>query len=106
MPSVDQCPIIATPQNRMYSAITLHDGVSSQQTAGGYVKASGAKDVNFLIVPVNVPVAVTKQDKMRVFSPDVNQEANAWAMDYRRYHDLFVLDNKKELVFANIKDAK
>ena len=106
VPSVDQCPIIATPQNRMYSAITLHDGVTGGQTAGGYVKASGAKDVNFLIVASNVPIAVTKQDKMRVFSPDVNQEANAWAMDYRRYHDLFVLDNKKDLVFANLKDAK
>ena len=106
VPSIDQCPIIPTPANRMYSAITLYDGATSGQTAGGYVKGTGAKDVNFLIVASNVPIAVTKQDKMRVFSPNVNQEANAWAMDYRRYHDLFVLDNKKESVFANIKDTK
>lgn len=106
VPAVDQCPLIATPQNRLVSAINLFDGASEGQTAGGFEKAADGKDVNFLIVPSNVPIAVTKQDKMRIFSPDVNQEANAWAMDYRRYHDLFVLDNKKQLIFANFKDAK
>ena len=34
-----------------------------------------------------------------------NQNANAWAMDYRRYHDLWILDNKLDSVFVNIKDA-
>jgi hypothetical protein len=43
---------------------------------------------------------------MRIFDPETNQSANAWAMDYRRYHDLWVLESKKEGVYANIKDAK
>lgn len=106
VPAVDGCAIIKTPANRMYSAITLNDGTASTQTAGGYAKAAKALDVNFIIVPREVPIAVTKQDKMRIFDPDTNQDANAWAMDYRRYHELWVLDNKKNLVYACIKDAK
>ena len=106
VPAVDGCAIIKTPANRMYSAITLNDGTTSTQTAGGYAKAAKALDVNFIIVPREVPIAVTKQDKMRIFDPNTNQDANAWMMDYRRYHELWVLDNKKNLVFANIKDAK
>ncbi|MGL5329353.1 MAG: hypothetical protein ACRDD7_08795 [Peptostreptococcaceae bacterium] len=105
-PSVDNCPIIATPQNRLYSAITLNDGKTVGQEAGGYAKASSAKDVNFIIVPTTVPIAVTKLDKMRIFTPEQYQESRSWALDYRRYHELWVLDNKKELVFANIKDTK
>lgn len=106
VPQIDGCPLIATTQSRMVSAITLNDGKTLGQTAGGYVKADSAKNVNFIIVPVDVPIALTKQDVMRIFDPLTNQQANAWAMDYRRYHDLWVLNSKKEGVFANIADAK
>lgn len=106
VPSIDNCPIIETPQNRLYSKIQLLDGETSGQEDGGYKKATGAKNVNFIIVPVTVPIAVTKQDALRIFDPQTNQDANAWAMDYRRYHELWVLDNKKNLVYANISEAK
>lgn len=106
VPAVDNCPIIATPSNRLYSSITLYDGVTSGQEAGGYVKGATAKDVNFIIVPRDVPLAITKQDMMRIFDPATNQAANAWAMDYRRYHDLWVVANKVNSIYANIKQAK
>lgn len=106
VPAIDGCPLIAVPQNRLYTAIKLNDGKTGGQTAGGYAKGTGAKNVNFLIIPTDLPIAITKQDVMRIFDPMTNQQANAWAMDYRRYHDLWVLDSKKEGVFANIADAK
>lgn len=106
VPAVDNVPIIETPQDRMYSAITINDGKTDGQTAGGYVKASGAKDVNFIVLPVSTPIAVTKQDKMKIFTPDQNQDADAWKMNYRRYHDLWVLDNKLNSIYVNIKDAQ
>ena len=87
VPAIDDVPIISTPANRMYTAITIHDGVTEGQKAGGYVKGETAKDVNFLIMPMKTPIAVTKQDKMRIFTPDENQDADAWKMNYRRYHD-------------------
>ena len=108
VPAVDLVPVIATPANRMYTAITLYDGVTTagtNQTPGGYVKGASAKDINFIILPQTTPIAVQKQDKMRIFSPDINQTLNAWRIDYRRFHDLWVLDNKVNSIFVSIKDA-
>lgn len=101
--SIDGVPIIPVPDNRMYTAITLYDGKTSGQTAGGYVKGTSALDINFIICPTDVPIAVTKQDNMRIFSPDVNQSADAWSMDYRRYHDLWVLKNQETSIYLNTK---
>ena len=114
VPAVDGVPLIATPSNRMYTAITIYDGKTEgetgetptpDQTVGGYTKGSSAKDVNFMIMPVTTPIAVQKQDKMRIFTPDINQTLNAWRLDYRRFHDLWVMDNKVDSIFVNIKDA-
>ena len=106
VPQIDGCPLIAVPSNRMYTAITLYDGSTAGQEAGGFIKGTTAKDINFLIVARTSPIAVTKQDKMRIFTPDTYQKANAWSIDYRRYHDIWVMDNKKNSIFVNIKDAK
>lgn len=106
VPAVDGVPIVSTPSNRMYTAITLYNGKTSSQEAGGYVKGSNAKDINFFICPRTTPIAVTKQDVMRIFDPNINQSLNAWQLDYRRFHDLWVLDNKLDSIFLNIKDTK
>lgn len=105
VPSVDGVPIIPTLSNRMYSAITLYNG-KSDQAAGGYTKGAKALDVNFFVCPRTTPVAVTKQDKMKIFTPDQNQDADAWKMNYRRYHDMWILDNKLDSLYVSIKDAK
>lgn len=104
VPAVDGVPIVSTPSNRMYTAITLNDGKTSSQEAGGYAKGSKAKDINFFICPRTTPIAVTKQDVMRIFDPLTNQKLNAWQIDYRRFHDLWVLDNKLDSIYLNIKD--
>lgn len=106
VPVVDKCPLIETSSNLLVTAINLLDGVTEGQKEGGFKKATSAKDVNFIIVAADVPLAVTKQDLMRIFDPNTNQKANAWSMDYRRYHDLWVLENKKNAIYANIKDAQ
>lgn len=102
VPSIDGCPLIETPANRLYTAIDLNDG----STAFGYAKATASKTINFLIVASQTPVAVTKLDNMRIFDPQTYQPSNSWAMDYRRYHDIFVMDNKKGSIYVNIKEAK
>lgn len=104
VPAVDGVPIVSTPSNRMYTAITLNDGKTSSQEGGGYAKGSKAKDINFFICPRTTPIAVTKQDVMRIFDPLTNQKLNAWQIDYRRFHDLWVLDNKLDSIYLNIKD--
>lgn len=105
VPSVDGVPIVSTPSNRMYTSIIIYDGAAAGQEQGGYVKGSTAKDINFFICPRTTPIAVTKQDVMRIFDPNINQKLNAWQMDYRRFHDIWVLDNKVDSIFLSIKDA-
>ena len=106
VPSIDGVPIIATPDEYMVSKIKLLDGESSGEESGGFEKASDGLDVNFQIISTRVPIAVQKTDNMRIFSPEINQKKRAWAMDYRKFHDVWVLDNKKDGIFLNIKDSK
>lgn len=94
VPAVDGVPIIETPANRMYTVIKLNDGKTSQQEKGGYEKGDTAKQINFMVMPRTTPIAITKQDKMKIFTPDTNQDADAWKMNYRRFHDIWVLDNR------------
>jgi len=106
VPAIDGVALIATPSNRLYTAITIYDGKTEGQTDGGYIKGSTAKSINFEIMPSDTPIAVSKQDKMRIFDPNTNQTADAWAMDYRRYHDLWVKDNAVDSIYVSIKEAK
>lgn len=102
-PNIDGVPLIPTPENRMYTAITLYDGTTSGQEEGGYIKATSAKDVNFIISARTTPLAISKQDDLRIFDPTVNQAFSGWSMDYRRYHDLWVKEQQKKTLWVNTK---
>lgn len=106
VPAVDNIPIIVAPSNRMYTAIKINDGKTGGQEAGGYEKGATAKDINFIVCAKASPIAVTKQDKMKIFTPEQNQDCDAWIMNYRRFHDIWVLDNKLDSIFVNIKDSE
>ena len=106
VPAIDGCPLIAVPSNRMYSSIQILDGKSEGQEKGGYKKADDGKNINFLIVPKTTPIAVTKQDIVRIFDPTINQKANAWGIDYRRFHDLWVTNSKLNTIYVNLQEAK
>jgi len=90
---IDGNPFFIMPSSRLKTAYTFYDGTSVGQTAGGFAVAGGAKDIKWLITPMSAPIAVMKQDKVRVFSPDENQTLNAWSVDHRIYHDLWMLPN-------------
>lgn len=102
----DGCLIIPTSSDKMVSGIKILDGKTGGQEKGGFEKADGAVDMNFIIIAREVPIAVSKTDKMRIFDPSVNQDADAWKMDYRKFHDLWVLDNKIKGIYANFKGEK
>lgn len=94
--------VIRVPQSRFYTAITLYDGTTSGQTSGGYIgTASTGYKINFMIVHPSAVCQVLKHVKPRIFSPDVNQKADAWKFDYRVYHDIFVYDNKKKGIYLH-----
>ena len=92
--SFDEMPIVKVPQTRFYTEVTLGDG---------YAKAEGAKDINFMIVDRASVVQLIKHGKVRVFDPDTNQSADAYKVDYRIYHDAWVLNNKKNGIYCHTK---
>lgn len=103
--SFDGHPIVKVPSARMKTAYTFYDGKSGGQTAGGFVAAAEAKNINWIITPMYAPIAVNKTDKVRIFDPNTNQDADAWKLDYRKYHDLWIMDEALKICRVNIKEA-
>lgn len=100
--SYDGMRIIRVPQSRFYTAITLKDGSTSGQTAGGYIgTATTGYKINFMIIHPSAITKVVKHVLPRIFSPDEYQKADAWKFDYRVYHDTFVYDNKVKGIYLH-----
>lgn len=100
----DGMPVKKVPQTRMYKGITMYDGSTAGQEAGGYIKtAATGKDINFMIIHPSAVVQLTKTALPRIFDPMTNQQANAWKFDYRLYHDAFVPDNKVKGIYLHNK---
>jgi len=98
---IDGVEVIPVPQTRFYKGITLVDGSSA--ATGGYSKTENTgKNINFLLLHPSAVLQVTKLDSLKVFSPEVNQAADAWLIQYRIYHDAFVYANKKEGIYSHI----
>ena len=100
--SFDEMPIAKVPQSRFYTAVNTLSGKDGE-AAGGFAKAEGAKDINFMIIDRASVVQLVKHGKIRVFDPDTNQSADAYKVDYRIYHDAWVLDNKKNGIYCHTK---
>ena len=103
--SIDNTPILRVPSARMKTAYVFNDGKTEGQTAGGFAPAAGAADVNWIITARRAPIAVSKTDTMKIFDPMTNQQAHAWLIEYRKFHELWVPDNKLDAVWVNQKPA-
>ncbi len=103
--------ITLVPQSRFYTAITLYDGktdTSSQdsgvnQKPGGFVKASAAKDINFMIIHKPAILQYTKHTVTKVITPEENQTADAWKFPYRAYGLADVYENKVAGIYLHHK---
>ena len=94
--------VIRVPQSRFYTAITMQDGTTSGQEGGGYVgTASTGYKINFMIVHPTAVMKVMKHVLPRIFTPDVNQTADAWKFDYRAYYDVFAYENKVKGIYLH-----
>lgn len=95
----DDMKVVTVPSARFSTEITLNDGTTSGQTAGGF-KASGTA-INFMIVHPAAAAAIQKHLALRYFAPEVNQAKDAHKWQYRVFHDLFVFDNKAPLIYCH-----
>ena len=96
----DGMRIIRVPSTRFNTVTTLAQPTDASST-GGY-SVSGV-DINFMIIHPSAVLQVVKHVIPRVFSPEVNQEADAWKINYRIYHDCWVLANKTYGIYVHKK---
>ena len=101
--SYNGIPVSVIPQTRMYTKLTMLTGATGQE-AGGYTKdGTTGKDINFILVHRPSVLGVTKHIAPRIFTPETNQDADAYKFQYRIYHDLFVPDNKTKGIYLHNK---
>lgn len=103
--SIDGIPIIAVSSSRMWSAFTFYDGVSTNQTTGGFAPATGAQQINWIICARRAPIAISKTTMPKIIDPAVNQNADSWIIAYRKYHDLWVKQNALPAVYVDVAPA-
>ena len=82
------------PKSRFYTAIEQMDGKSEGQTSGGYKKAEGGFELNFLIVHKGAVIQFGKHVAPKVITPEVNQDADAYKFGYRNVNIADTYENK------------
>lgn len=93
--------IIQVPQTRFYTAIALNDGKTDGQKAGGFVKDTAGKDINFMIIHKPAVIQFSKHVVNKIFSPSENQDADAWQFVYRAYGLTDAYENKAAGIYLN-----
>lgn len=90
-------PIIEVPLSRFYTAYTKNAGT-------GEITADTTSDeIVFCLVPKDCCIPVVKHNPVKVFAPEVNQDADAWKYQIRLYHDIFVPTNKAKGLYFQTK---
>lgn len=90
--------VITVPQGRFNTAVTLAAPTASN-VAGGFTTSGDA--INFMIVHPTAVMQVMKHYVPRIFSPEVNQEADAWKLNMRFAHGAWVLSNKTNGIYVH-----
>ena len=90
--------LITVPSGRFNTAVTINAPTTSA-AAGGYTASGDA--INYMIVHPSAILQVVKHAVPRIFSPEVNQEADAWKFGYRVYHDAFVEAQKTNGIYVS-----
>lgn len=90
--------IISVPSGRFNTAVTINAATASSD-AGGYT--AGGSAINFMIVHPTAIMQVVKHNPIRIFSPEQNIESDAYRINYRLYHDTFVLENKVKGIYVH-----
>ena len=93
--------VIKVPQTRFYTAIDQLDCTTSTEEAGGYAKASGAKNINFMIVHKPAVIQFEKHVVPKIVTPEQNQSADAWKFGYRNVAIADVYDNKVKGIYLH-----
>lgn len=102
------------PQTRFYTAVELKSGkvvttgegnsaTTTDETAGGYAKATAAKDINFMIIHRSAVIQFSKHIAPKIITPEANQDADAYKFGYRHVSIADVYANKLAGIYLHHK---
>lgn len=94
--------VVRVPQRRFYTAIDQLSGDASEE-AGGYKKAAGASELNFMIVHKPAVIQFHKHAVPKIVAPESNQDGDAYKYGYRLVSIADVYANKLAGVYASYK---
>lgn len=97
--SINGIPLIPVVEDRMKTAYVFHDGTTDL----GYEADPTAKTINWIITPRGLPIAISKTDNLKVFEPDTNQNGDDWLIQYRKYHDLWIMDKQLNQIILSVQ---
>lgn len=97
--------ITKVPQSRFYTKIAQksgkiittgegQDASTTDETAGGYAKASDGKNINFMVIHKPALIQYQKHTVPKVITPEQNQTADAWKFGYRTVGIADAYENK------------
>ena len=69
----------------------------------GFTKTETAKRINWIICPRTAPIAISKTDGVKIFDPETTQGADAWTIEYRKFHDIWVKDKQLAAMRASVE---
>lgn len=90
--------VITVPSARFNTEITLAQP-TAHDDAGGFT-ATGST-INYMIIHPTAVMQAVKLATPRIFSPEVNQQANAWMYDFRQYHGAWVKHEKANGIYVS-----
>lgn len=97
--------ITKVPQSRFYTKIAQksgkiittgegQDASTTDESAGGYAKASAGKNINFMVIHKPALIQYQKHTVPKVITPEQNQTADAWKFGYRTVGIADAYENK------------
>lgn len=103
--TLDGAVLIPVPSKRMKTSYMFRDGLTDGQKEGGFIETADAASINWIISPRSAPIAVNKTDRVKIISPEQNQTADAWDLNYHKYHELFLPYQRREFVAVSTNTA-
>lgn len=92
--------IVEMPQNRLYTKIKQLKGTDGEEV-GGYQRAEGANNINFLIVEKSAAIQFAKRVNSKIIAPEQNQDADAYKYGYRQVAIADAYENKRSGIYLH-----
>lgn len=98
--SINGVAIIPVVSERMKTAYDFNsNGI------GGFTPAAKTRETYMLVCPKSGAHLVKKTEKMRIFTPEQNIDADAYKFDYRIYYDVFVNKSGLDAIWSWVSPA-